>query len=810
MPVRFILVFAAVLTSAKLGVDLSRLSGNIAAVWIANAIPLGIILVRPRAETPWYLAATVLGNLAMNLLNGDGLPASAAFAGCNFGEVAIATAMLRYLRADGIFCTLRSALKFLLAAVFMSTAVTAALGAAAISAAMGLSFLKVWTTWWLGDAVGMLIVTPFIVAIGRSAEWRRPTARQALEFLLLAAALIVALGIGIESLTGYTLAGRTALLAIVPIGLWAAIRFGATGATLASIILTVSGIALAVTMIPGAHAGSPLDNLQALQIRILSSASISLVLAALLGERSRAVQLMRQNENELRKSNTELEALIATCPLAIVYLDRSGKVQKWNAAAERMFGWGAGEVLGRPLPTLSTKVRSEFEDMLNQEKAGKGNISIDTTRLHKNGQLIDVTLWASPRFDASGEFAGSIGILADVTERKQVEEQLRQYQRLQAVGQLTGGVAHEFNNLLLVILGNAETLSHSLHGQPQLQQRIKMIETAAQRGADLTHRLLAFSRRQALRPEAIDLKTAIDEFRAVAAAVLDARIKLRLEIDPTTWPITSDRTQFESALLNLVINSRDAMPSGGVITIRTSNTTIESRDSRSKLDLNVGRYVAIEVADSGSGMTEEVALRATEPFFTTKEIGKGTGLGLSMVHGFVRQSGGDMQIRSQEGAGTTIRLLLPAAGAPAQALQNVEVLQPAPHHDLTIVVAEDDPQVLETTMLLLSKLGYRAVGAPDGKAAMSLLQRTSYVDVLLTDVIMPNGISGLDLARKAAAIYPNIKILFMSGYNDNVDVHKGVVDAEFMLLNKPFSSEDLQRALSELMGNESAAVKKGA
>jgi integral membrane sensor domain MASE1 len=172
MPVRFILVFAAVLTSAKLGVDLSRLSGNIAAVWIANAIPLGIILVRPRAETPWYLAATVLGNLAMNLLNGDGLPASAAFAGCNFGEVAIATAMLRYLRADGIFCTLRSALKFLLAAVFMSTAVTAALGAAAISAAMGLSFLKVWTTWWLGDAVGMLIVTPFIVAIGRSAEWR--------------------------------------------------------------------------------------------------------------------------------------------------------------------------------------------------------------------------------------------------------------------------------------------------------------------------------------------------------------------------------------------------------------------------------------------------------------------------------------------------------------------------------------------------------------------------------------------------------------------------------------------------------------
>jgi len=923
---RVLLVAAAVFLAAKLGVDLSRLSNDIAALWIANAIPLAVVLLRPRSETAGYIAAAATGNLLMNLVNGDALPVAVAFAGCNAGEVLVATALLRVLNGTQILTSLRGALVFLAAAVGVSTALAATVGAGLVSSWFGASYWEVWRTWWIGDAAGMLFVAPAIVAVGsaRTMAWPRPA--QTIWFVATLVGIAALAVIGFRDFTTYSLLHRVALLAILPLEIVAVVQFGIAGAVASNMVLCISGLAsIYLGHSPETGEGLRAD-LEAVQLRMITNAAMTLALATLLSERGRLFarlnaaiegmhegftltdetgrlvlvnkqiksiypaladafvpgarmedlvrmgikegvfdldglspeewmarrmrsmetevrgaeikladgrclllserkddlgetvtirtditdqkrqeQRLRESEQKLQQANTDLARLIETCPLAIIYIDRDGTVRSWNTAAEQMFGWRADEVLGRSLPTASGMTRSEVERLFERQERGEKIVSVDTTRLHKDGHPLDVTLWASPRLNAAGEVIGSLGILADITQRKRAEEHLRQYQRLQAVGQLTGGVAHEFNNLLLVVLGNAEVLASSLSERPRLKERAEFIQRAAERGADLTHRLLAFSRRQPLRPVSLDVNEVISGMKTFARVTLDARTEIQVERAPDIWHLTSDRTQLEGALLNLVINARDAMPAGGRITIRTCNLQIESDDD----DLKSGRYVAIEVEDTGCGMSEEVRAKAVEPFFTTKEVGKGTGLGLSMVHGFVKQSGGDLQIESQIGRGTKVRLLLPATSAPVDVHRDVAVLRMKPRGEVTVVVAEDDPDVLATTTKMVSDLGYHVIGTGDGPAALDVLRRTSRVDVLLTDVIMPKGMSGLDLARQAVAIHPNIKILFMSGYNENVIVHDGVVDSDVVLLHKPFTSGELEHAIVDALGDGSLAAQNG-
>ena len=921
---RVMLVAAAVFLAAKLGVDLSRLSGNVAAIWIANAIPLGVILLRPRSETAGYIAAAAIGNLVMNLVNGDAVPVAVVFAGCNAGEVLLATVALRVLDGTQILASLRATSVFLAAAAGASTAITAAVGAALVSGRFGAPFWKVWETWWIGDAAGMLFVTPALMAIGsaRTMQWPRKTGIVWLTLILAAIATLAFTGF--QEFTSDLVLRRIAWLAILPLEILTVVRFGVVGAVTSNLVLCAAGLA-SIYLGDLSEASEALrGDLGIAQLRMMTYAAMTLALATLLGERSRALarlnsaidamhagftltdntgrlvlvnkqirsiypeiadsyvpgarmedlaregvakgifdlggrspeewiawrmdvvdsqakdaeiqltdgrvlllserkdelgetvtirtditaqkrqeRLLRESEQKLKQSNADLVQLIETCPLAIVSVDRDGTVRSWNGAAVRMFGWRVDEVLGRPLPIVSDAARAEVDALFQREEKGERTVSVDTTRLHKDGHALEVTLWASPRLNAAGEVIGSLGILADVTERKRAEEQLRQFQRLQAVGQLTGGVAHEFNNLLVVMLGNAEVLAHALSAQPQLKERAEYIQQAAERGADLTHRLLAFSRRQPLRPESLDVGEIIHGLTKFAAITLGARIDLHVEIDPDIWRLTSDRAQLESALLNLVINARDAMEAGGTITIRASNAEVGSDEG----ELKSGRYVAIEVEDTGCGMTAEVLAKAVEPFFTTKGVGKGTGLGLSMVHGFVKQSGGDLRINSRMGAGTIVQLLLPATSAPAELRRDVAVLQVKPRRELTIVVAEDDPLVLSTTIAMLTNLGYHAIGAGDGHSALDLLRRTSRVDVLLSDVIMPRGMTGLDLARRAATVHPNIKVLFMSGYNENVIVHEGVVDRDVVLLRKPFTRSQLDHALSDILRDSSGVAR---
>jgi PAS domain S-box-containing protein len=518
----------------------------------------------------------------------------------------------------------------------------------------------------------------------------------------------------------------------------------------------------------------------------------------------------KQREAELARAKADAEAasrwlqtLIAAMPLAIVELDREGRVRSWNPAAEAMYGWRAEEVMGQPLPIVPEERKGELQLTLEATLAGASVQSFATQRRRKDGSLIDVSVWTAPRRDSSGAVDGMIGIAADTTEQRRTEEQLRQSQRLKAVGQLTGGIAHEFNNLLQTVLGNLEVLSERLGGQRDAVEIVERVIKAGRRGAELTHQLLAFSRKQPLRPEPFNPADELRDLDGLLRATIGAQYTLKVEVAPDVLRALADTTQLDSALLNLVINSRDSMPNGGAIVIRARDVLLEAPRARA-LDVAPGRYLSIEVVDSGTGMSPEVVAHAVEPFFTTKEVGKGTGLGLSMVHGFVKQSGGAMEIVSEIGKGTTIRLFLPSIADAADEKAPLPRPRLVGVRDVSVLVVEDEADVLATTVAMLQSLGYSVIEALDGPAALAALHRVGRVDILFTDVILPKGMSGRDLARLAQAHQPDLKVIYTSGYNENVVVHGGVIDEGVTLLRKPYFKSDLSAAIEQAIESDAA------
>jgi PAS domain S-box-containing protein len=521
----------------------------------------------------------------------------------------------------------------------------------------------------------------------------------------------------------------------------------------------------------------------------------------------RDITVRARTDAELRATNQRLAALVYATPLALVELDRNGCVLSWNPAAEKMFGWRADEVLGRPVPTLPEAQRAEKLALLELRSGSPEVKEIETRAVRKDGSSLDVVLWSAPHFDAHGSVVGWIGIFADITEKKQAEDQLRQAHRLQAIGQLTGGVAHEFNNLLQVIVGNLDALADSVRGQREAVETIELVMRAARRGADLTQQLLSFSRKQSLHPKLFDPKEEIYRLEKLLRATIGANYKVVVDATADVSRVSADTTQLSNAILNLVLNSRDAMPAGGDICIRVRDTELDRADAR-RLDVVAGRYVSIEVIDYGVGMEPDVAQRAIEPFFTTKDVGRGTGLGLSMVHGFGRQSGGAIDIVTQQGRGTTVRLLLPAVAEPAGRAAEPPRLRLVPKRDATILVVEDEPYVLATSAALVRSLGYRVIEAADGPAALDALRAAGRVDALFTDIVMPRGMSGLDLAREASAYQPDLKVIYTSGYSDNVLASQGAIDRDIVLVPKPYTRAELASVMERVLGNGEGAARR--
>lgn len=410
--------------------------------------------------------------------------------------------------------------------------------------------------------------------------------------------------------------------------------------------------------------------------------------------------------------------------------------------------------------------------------------------------LIAITLIALRR--SASAHAAMRQAQAETRRRQQLEASLHQAQKMEAVGQLTGGVAHDFNNLLTAIIGSLEMIERT--DAPELIRKYATAAMrAADRGARLTQQLLAFSRRQVLRPEIVNVNRLLGEFETLTQRAVGESIDVRFALDARVDPCRIDPAQFQSAVLNLVVNARDATPAGGRIMIETRTINLGGENGALELDLNPGRYIMIAVSDTGSGMTPEVRAQAFDPFFTTKEVGKGSGLGLSQVYGFAKQSGGHVTVESEPGQGTCVRLYLPSVEAPAPARGDGTISPPPERRTGSVLIVEDDEAVLETVKGSLDELGYRTIIARSAGEALDVLRRDEPIDLLFSDIVMPGGINGVALARRARQLRQDIKVLLTSGYAPAAA--KEHDNDGFAVLSKPYRQGELARVIADILGD---------
>ncbi|WP_309139470.1 PAS domain S-box protein [Siccirubricoccus sp. G192] len=496
---------------------------------------------------------------------------------------------------------------------------------------------------------------------------------------------------------------------------------------------------------------------------------------------------------------------------AIYMLDPEGQVANWNAGAERIKGYTASEIVGQHFSRFYTPedLDAGLPWKALETARREGRYEAEGWRVRKDGSRF----WASAVLDAvldDGALIGFAKITRDLTERREAQlhleqsrELLFQAQKMEAVGHLTGGLAHDFNNLLTGIAGSLGMLKRRVaQGRVgDLDRYITAAQDAAGRAAALTHRLLAFARRQTLDPRPTDANRLIAGMAELIRRTVGPEIKVEPALATGLWPILCDPNQLENAILNLCINARDAMPDGGRLTIGTANIRLDERGARAQ-DLQPGEYVAISVTDTGTGMTPEVMAHAFDPFFTTKPIGQGTGLGLSMIYGFARQSGGQARIQSAPGAGTTVRIHLPrhqgkASEEEAQA-RPPEARRAAAGE--TVLVVDDEPTVRMLVTEVLEDLGYAAIEAADGASGLKILQSDTQVDLLITDVGLPGGMNGRQMADAARQARPGLKVLFITGYAEKAAVGNDHLEPGMHVLTKPFAVEALAHRINAILG----------
>ncbi|MBB4189240.1 PAS domain S-box-containing protein [Sinorhizobium terangae] len=486
---------------------------------------------------------------------------------------------------------------------------------------------------------------------------------------------------------------------------------------------------------------------------------------------------------------TQQAALLDLARDAIIVHDIDQRVLFWNKGAERIYGWTAEEAVGRSLRELL--YGGDYNSNLRAYVAAvvaTGEWSGEIAQRRRDGTRITVEARCSLMRDVDGSPRSILSINSDITARLAVEEQLRQAQKLEAIGQLTGGLAHDFNNLLTVLLGNAEVLVDRLSDDKDLRRLAEMTWAAAQRGSELVHRLLAFARRQSLEPQVVDLNCLLDGLDALLRRTISQDIEIDVLQPADLWKALVDPAQLETAILNLCINARDAMPCGGRLMIETANISLDEHLADSNADTAPGQYVVMTISDTGTGMEPHVLARAFEPFFTTKEAGKGSGLGLSMVFGFAKQSNGHVKIHSQPGEGTTVKMYLPRAVQADKETTSSPSRSKLPRGSETILLVDDNELVRTYAATQLANLGYKLVPASNGQQALDALRGTTDIDLLFTDVVMPGRLSGLDLAQEARIIRPNLPILFTSGYADN---GQGDLGFGIHFLRKPYRASEL-------------------
>lgn len=518
-------------------------------------------------------------------------------------------------------------------------------------------------------------------------------------------------------------------------------------------------------------------------------------------EHGRSEARLQQNQRELQESERRYRAIFATAVDAIVVVDQHGIIQEFNRAAERMTGYLASDVTGQNMTVL---LPPHLRNPPHHQNARYLRSIRELEVCRKDGTVFQADL-AIAKWWAGGH-RHFTGIMRDLTaqkreqvERTKLEEQLHQAQKMEAIGNLTGGMAHDFNNVLAVIIGNIDMLRDLRKDDPDTEELTRDALDAAFRGADLTRRLLAFARQQPLRPQRVDINELVSGITRLLSRTLGEQIEISLDLSPDVWPIVVDPAQLQASLTNLATNARDAMANGGRLMILTGNRYLDDDFAFEHAEVKPGPYVIIEVSDTGVGMMPDVMNRIFEPFYTTKERDKGTGLGLSMVFGFIKQSGGHISVYSEPGRGTTFRLFLPRMAEDVAIVEASWPVELVRGRGETVLVVEDNPALRRVVVRQLGELGYRVREAENARAGLRLMEREN-IDLLLTDIVMPGGTDGHELARQASQRWSNVRVVFTSGFSEaRVSADANALAPDIPLVSKPYRKEDLASALRQAL-----------
>lgn len=514
------------------------------------------------------------------------------------------------------------------------------------------------------------------------------------------------------------------------------------------------------------------------------------------------ITALKEAQSDLSTREAHLKSILDTVPEAMIVIDEQGTIGSFSNAAEKLFGHSASEIQGANVRVLMPQPDSAAHDSYLARYLATGERRIIgygrvVTGLRKDGSTFPMELSVGEAAVAGRRVF--TGFIRDLTSRHRMEDELRQAQKMEAVGQLTGGLAHDFNNLLTIISGNLEMLESRLEGSRQLEL-VREAQAAAEDGAKLTGQLLAFGRRQPLTPALTDIGNLVTGFAGLLRRTIGETVELRTTVTGASNLAMVDGSQLQNCLLNLALNARDAMPSGGRLTIDIDRVRLDRDYAEMYPQVRTGEYVLVAVSDDGHGMPAEVRRHAFEPFFTTKGLGAGTGLGLSMVHGFVNQSGGHVQLYSEPGQGTTVRIFLPSVDADRHAAPGAEAAPepPIPRGHETILVVEDDARVRRVSMARLRDAGYDVLEASSGSEALEIINDTDFIDLLFTDIVMPGGISGYQLAEAALERRPELRVLFTSGYaSPEMDVGGRMQMGNW--LKKPYTARQLAIRLRALL-----------
>jgi PAS domain S-box-containing protein len=512
----------------------------------------------------------------------------------------------------------------------------------------------------------------------------------------------------------------------------------------------------------------------------------------------------KQAEAERDALLSRLQLHIERMPLAYVLFDADFRIVDWNPTAERIFGYSREEMLGTGPPYENIVPRSFWEkgeEVSSRIRSGDMQAHSTNENRTKEGRKITCEWFNTPLMDENGQFAGLICLAQDITERKSLEAQFQQAQKMEAVGQLAGGVAHDFNNLLTIISGYSEILLSRLDAGNPMCKSVKAIREAGERAASLTRQLLAFSRKTVLEPKVLALNDVVRETERLLGRLIGEDIQLSVVLDPTISRVKVDPGLMGQVLMNLAVNARDAMPKGGKLTVETRNVELDQDYARLHPEVRPGPYVLLSMTDTGTGMSAEVKARIFEPFFTTKEVGKGTGLGLAVVLGIVKQSGGHVEVYSELDIGTAFKIYLPAFEEMVSAPKGIENGQGG-HGTETVLVVEDEDGVRGLAVLILQSYGYKVLEASNGKEALQLVEKhQDGIDILVTDVVMP-GMGGPDLAEALRPRFPHMKVLFASGYTDDAVVRHGLLQEKVAFLQKPYTPLTLVKKVRQVLDQQ--------